>query len=102
MSALQYMTPDEIQAAIGERMKRLRLDRKLTQIDAAAKAGVSRRSLQKLESGAGSTLDTYVRVLKALGQLDTLDLLAPKPTVSPMELLDTGRPRQRAPRRKSS
>lgn len=100
MASLQYLTPDELVAEVGQRLKALRLDRRQSQATVAARAGVSLRSLQSLESGAGSTLSTYVRTLKALGQLDTLDQLAPAPTVRPMELLQRRQPRQRAPKRK--
>ncbi len=47
--------------------------RGLTQAQLADRAGVSRDTLTRLESGAGGVgLETLLRVLRALGLLDTL------------------------------
>jgi transcriptional regulator with XRE-family HTH domain len=84
---LSYKTPLELQAFLGERLRALRVDRGLTQAEAASRAGVSLRALQKLEAGSGSELETFLRILKAVGDIAVLDLLAPAPSVSPMALL---------------
>lgn len=96
-------TVTEALTETGQRLRRLRLDAGLSQAQLAAKAGVSLTALQKLEAGAGSTLSTYIRVLKALGLLSTLDTLAPLPEISPLDMLKmkARRQRQRAPRSKS-
>lgn len=66
MSNLLFKTPEEIQVELGSRLRRLRLDRNLDQISTAEKAGISEKALRNLESGHGSTVETLVRVLKAL------------------------------------
>ena len=95
-------TPGELQQALGERLRRLRLRRDLDQLQAAAKAGVSEKALRNLEAGRGSTVETLLRVLKALDALGGLDAIAPPLSVSPLALLDQGgeprrvsRPRKR-------
>ena len=88
-------SPDEIAAGLGERLRALRLAADLTQAVVADKAGVSERSLRDLEAGQGSTVQTLVRVLKALGADDVIDALAPRPAVSPLQLLKH-KSRQRA------
>ncbi len=100
MSALLFSTPNELQHQLGERLKRLRLSRKLDQRTTAEKAGVSERALRNLETGRGSTVETLLRVLKALDSLHGIDLLAPEATVNPLDLLRQPRPPQRAPRRR--
>lgn len=90
-------SPDEIIVDLGERLRGLRLAADLTQAAVADKAGVSERSLRDLESGQGSTVETLVRVLKALGAQDVIGAVAPRPAVSPMQLL-----RKKAPRRRAS
>ena len=47
------------------------------------------------EAGAGSTLDTLVRVLKAMDATNALNTLVPEPQVSPLALLRSARPRRR-------
>lgn len=81
------MTPDEITVALGERIRALRLAADRTQAMVADKAGVSERSLRDLESGQGSTVQTLIRVLKALDAHDVIGAIAPRPTISPMQLL---------------
>ncbi|MEO5828004.1 MAG: helix-turn-helix transcriptional regulator [Luteimonas sp.] len=88
-------TPDEIAVDLGERIRGLRLAADYTQAMVADKAGVSERSLRDLESGQGSTVQTLVRVLKALGAQDVVDAIAPRPSVSPLQLLKN-KSRQRA------
>ena len=88
-------SPDEIAAGLGDRLRALRLAADLTQAVVADKAGVSERSLRDLEAGQGSTVQTLVRVLKALGADDVIDALAPRPAVSPLQLLKH-KSRQRA------
>ena len=98
MSELIFQTPDELQAALGERLKRLRLNRNLDQKSTAEKAGISERALRNLESGHGSTVETMLRVLKALDYLQGIDMLAPEPTVNPLDLLRQSKAPQRVRR----
>jgi transcriptional regulator with XRE-family HTH domain len=91
-------TPEELQQALGERLRRLRLRRDLDQLQAAAKAGISEKALRNLEAGRGSTVETLLRVLKALEGLAGLDALAPPPSVSPLAMLDQGGKQQRVSR----
>ena len=93
MSPIQ--SPDEILASLGERIKQRRLAAGLTQKTLADKAGVSRRALIELEAGSGSTLQTLVRVLKAMGLGDSMATLVPVPRISPMSMLQGPRIRKR-------
>jgi transcriptional regulator with XRE-family HTH domain len=90
-----YKTPDELQAVLGERLRALRLSRNFTQRELAEKAGLSLRALHHLEAGAGSTIETFLRVLKALNAVDTIKTLVPQPNVSPLAMLkNDGMPRR--------
>ena len=82
-----YKTPEELQVVLGERLRALRLSRNFSQRELADKAGVSLRAWHNLESGAGSTIETLLRGLKALDAVDTLDALVPQARVSPLALL---------------
>ncbi|WP_457427441.1 helix-turn-helix domain-containing protein [Roseateles sp. P5_E7] len=96
MKTLIDSTADELIAALGEDIKRLRLDKNVAQLDLAKQAGISRTALVNLESGAGATLGTLVRVLRVLGREGWLATLAPKVTVSPIDVMRLGHQRQRA------
>jgi len=63
--------------ALGGRLRSARLRRHLTQAVVAARVGVSKQTLAKLESGNPSTsLATMLRVLQVLGLGQDIDLLA--------------------------
>jgi transcriptional regulator with XRE-family HTH domain len=88
--SLLFKTPDELQTVLGERLRALRLSHNFSQRELADKSGVSLRALHNLEAGAGSTLETFLRVLKALNAVDAIETLVPQPKVSPLALLKMG------------
>ena len=99
---MQFKSPQELQTELGRRMRQLRLSRNIDQRAVAEKAGVTRASLQNLEAGRGSSLQTLLRILKALNYLEGIEILAPEPTVNPLALLKTKTPPQRARHRRSA
>lgn len=94
----QFNTPAELQAALGERVRKLRLSRNMDQRATADKAGVSEKALRNLETGRGSTVETLLRILKALDFVQGIELLAPEVTVDPLALLRSAKPQQRVRR----
>lgn len=92
------LTPGEMEAALGEKLRALRLSRNLDQKTLAERAGLSVRALRSLESGQGSTVKTLVGVLRALGRQDWLNTIAPVATINPLTLTREAQPRQRASR----
>ena len=87
-----------LQHDLGHRLRQLRLFRNLDQRTVADKAGISLRALSKLENGQGSTLETFLRTLRALDYVKGIEMLAPQPTVSPLALLHNSQPPQRVRR----
>jgi transcriptional regulator with XRE-family HTH domain len=87
-----------LQHDLGYRLRQLRLFRNLDQRTVADKAGISLRALSKLENGQGSTLETFLRTLRALDYVKGIEMLAPEPTISPIALLKNPRPPQRVRR----
>ncbi len=87
-----------------ERVVKHRLNQNLTQVDLARAAGLSRRTLARLENGEPTQLENFLRTLIALGLEGGLDRLVPDVPHSPIQQLEqSGRARQRASgRRKSS
>lgn len=81
------LTDRTVLSELGSRLSRHRLDRNLTQAQLAHEAGVSKRTLVRLENGESSQLTNFVRVLRALGLLTNLDALVPKPLPSPVAQL---------------
>ncbi|HXW90222.1 MAG TPA: helix-turn-helix transcriptional regulator [Terriglobales bacterium] len=98
MYDITFRTPEELQIALGERVRRLRLARNIDQRATADKAGISEKALRNLEAGRGSTVETLLRTLKALDSLEGIEMLAPEVTVNPLALLHRSKPPQRVRR----
>jgi len=77
MSDLSFRSISELQVLLGEQLQALRLSKNLDQITTAEKAGISERALRNLEAGRGSTVESLLRVLKALDSLDAWNCLLP-------------------------
>ncbi len=93
----EIAAPEDIEADLGRQVEALRLSQNRNQSQVAEEAGVSRRTITRLENGEGVSLDTFIRVLRALGAVEQLRTLLPDPTVSPVERLRLqGRPRKHA------
>ena len=98
MPEIRFQTPEELQIALGERVRRLRLSRNIDQRATADKAGISEKALRNLEAGRGSNVETLLRTLKALDALQGIEALAPEVTVDPLALLPSPKPPQRVRR----
>lgn len=69
----------------------------MTQAQFAQAAGVSKRTVERLEGGASTQSANLVRCLRALDKLDGLDRLLPQSPPNPIDLLERhGKTRQRA------
>jgi len=89
-------TPAAIAAEIGERLKRARLNRDMTQSKVAERAGVSRLAVLNAEKG-NVRLKVLIAILSALDLAGELDLFLPGQEVSPVQLARLrGKARQRA------
>lgn len=94
---LIMQSPESLLEEMGKKLERLRLSRNITQSELAQDAGVSLRTLRRLESGEGVTLDSFIRILTALKLQQNMDMLIPNPRIRPIERIRTGgRERQRS------
>lgn len=64
--------PDEVCVAFGERARARRLMLNLSVDELAARVGISTKTLGNFERTGRCTLETFVRVLEALGALPDL------------------------------
>lgn len=93
-----WTTDQALMAELGRRLARCRLDMAATQTTLAFEAGVSKRTLERIEAGESVQFVSLVRVLRALRLVENLETLAPAGGPRPMELLRMqGRQRRRAP-----
>ncbi len=100
MTDIAYMESGnsrQIEQSLCKRLEALRLARNITQQQLADEAGVSLRTIGRMEKGLGVSLDTFLRVLIALRLQGNLDALLPDPQIRPMERIGRrGKERKRA------
>ncbi len=97
MKISPHLTDDAVLAELGARVRRERLQRNQTQQQLAEEAGVSKRTLERLEAGESTQLSSFVRIARALGLLERFEALLPEPLPSPIERLELGgKQRERA------
>ncbi len=88
-------TPEAIVAELGARIAHRRIELGLTQVKAAEQAGVSKRTIERIEAGGDTQLTTLIRLIRILGLTAYLDQLIPEPTTSPIEMLKQKEPKKR-------
>lgn len=82
---------------LGERLARRRIDLQLTQAALAHEAGVSKRTVERIESGASAQMVSLIRVCRVLDLMPGLNRLVPPATPRPMDLIKiNGKQRKRA------
>jgi len=82
---------------IGNRIARYRLNQDQTQAALAQEAGVSNRTMTRVENGNSIQASSLIRILRALKLLENLDGLIPEPVASPVQQLKMqGKQRKRA------
>ncbi|PKO05751.1 MAG: transcriptional regulator [Chloroflexi bacterium HGW-Chloroflexi-3] len=92
-----FATTEQIEKYLCNQMKNCRLGLNITQAHLAAEAGIDVRTIRRLELGEGVSLDTFIRVLKALKLQGNLNHLLPDFSVRPIDRVRfKGRERMRA------
>lgn len=73
--------------AIGRCIADERLDNNMTQARLAEESGVSKRTIERLESGESVQLTNLIRVLRVQNKLPLLAQVFPEPAISPLQQL---------------
>jgi transcriptional regulator with XRE-family HTH domain len=76
----------EILIELGEKLKQLRKNSKLSQQKLADKVGISRKLVIDIEAGKSTSLLIFVKLLKAFNKSDKLLEILTSTSISPKEL----------------
>lgn len=90
---------EAILTELGARLTQRRIAQLLSQAALAAQAGVSKRTVERVEAGQSVQLVTLIRLCRVLGLMEGLDQWLPESAPSPMALLkekQAGKGKQRA------
>lgn len=80
------MSDSAIIRELGTFIKETRLKKNYTQGDLAEKAGVHRVTLSEFEHGLRGSLTTFIQLLRALNELEALDVFLLLTEISPLEM----------------
>lgn len=83
---------------MGRRISATRLERQMTQAQLAEAAGISKRTVERLEDGEPTQLANLIRCLRALDKLEALERLLPETPINPIEQLKGHRTRRQRAR----
>ena len=96
------LSDEAVLEELGRRLARRRLDLGLTQADAAEQAGVSKRTVERIEAGGSTAMSNMIRILRVLDVMGGVDGLVPEEGPRPMDLLKLQRKeRKRASSRRA-
>lgn len=79
-----FMSNNALLVFLGNQLKQMRLNARLTQEDLALRTGVSRVTIDRLENGKGAKLETFVAVLRGLQKLEILNNFETEAITSPL------------------
>ncbi len=96
-----YSSTGEVLTELGDRIKALRIAMSITQRELAEKTNLSVRTISNLETGKDVSFSTVIEVLRALGQLQSIELLIPEQGIRPSQIAALGKPRERASSKKA-
>ncbi|MDA0766232.1 MAG: helix-turn-helix transcriptional regulator [Verrucomicrobia bacterium] len=99
-ATFKYGSPQRLAVELGQRLRRMRMERGWTQEEVAERSGIGLSSLKSLEGSGKGTLVRFLQVASVLGAMDECAMLFAQSRV--MESLEAvaRAERQRAPRRK--
>ena len=76
---------ETIEREICKKLERIRLLKNISQAKLAEAAGVSRRTISRMENGGGISFDTFIRVMQVLNLTDHLMAMLPSSEIRPIE-----------------
>lgn len=87
MEIRETLTDETVLIEFGQRISSRRIGLNMTQATLAKNAGLSKRTIERIEDGASAQILSIIKILRVLGLLNNLDQLIPESTPEPMELL---------------
>lgn len=97
-----FSSAEEIAKTLSQRLKRLRIEKEISQADMAGRMGVSRSTLNTLENTGKGSVQAWIKLVQCLGQEGQLQSLF-KPVIATIaDMAQHGKPaRQRVSRARS-
>ncbi|MBK7381847.1 MAG: helix-turn-helix domain-containing protein [Flavobacteriales bacterium] len=84
----KVLKDEKVVTQLGKELRRMRLERNLSQAEVAKRGGLDRTTVVKLEAGRAATLMTVVQVLRAMDRLEVLDGFHEEPQLTPYQVVE--------------
>lgn len=97
---MNLLNSQQMEQHLCKRLESIRLMKNISQAKLAEEAGVSRRTISRMENGKGVSLDTFIRVMQALNLTSQLNALIPSTDIRPIDRVN--RRGRKAPRKNAS
>jgi transcriptional regulator with XRE-family HTH domain len=93
---IQALTPEpQILEELGRRLAQIRKQQRLSQTALAEEAGIGVATLRRIEAGKDSQMESWLKILRTLGLIGSINQLIPETFESPMaEVFQQGRRRR--------
>ena len=86
---------------IGTRIKELRVTISFSQKELADRAGISQRTVERIENGENVKIENLLNIMRAMNLLQNFEVLVPDQSIRPTELHDRGKQRKRVSGKRS-
>lgn len=87
MHLTEYLTDQAVLEVLGRRLAKHRLALGKSQEELANECGLARRTIVNAETGHSVQSTSLIRMFRALGLLEVLEVLLPDPGIQPMDML---------------
>lgn len=95
MTINSFSSTTEVLEELGRRIKAARISMPATQKEMAEITNLSVKTISNIETGNDVSFSTIIEVLRALGQVQSLELIVPEQRPRPSELAVLGKRRER-------
>ena len=75
MSQFNNLSSERIEELIYEQLESIRIQKNISQTELAESAGISRRTISRMENGQGISFNTFIRIMQAFHLTDRLSAL---------------------------
>ena len=91
----KFKSDKELFIELGQKLKRIRLLKNLTQKEVAKKTGIDRATVSLIENGRPTTLSYFFKLIRLYDKIDDFMQVFYLPQVSPMEMLELEKKRRK-------
>ena len=103
MNNSDFTSNEALLKELGRRLARQRIAMELTQADLAERAGISKRTVERVEAGESTQTATLISILRILNLLDGLYAIFPAEGPRPLDLLKLkGKERRRVSKKRKN